>query len=168
MLKSATDSNLRVVGVALEGRDGSPVIVLESSGTGRFLPVSVSPFDAEMLIRMFLEDDSPDGLSPVSATEWLADYLRNRPPRLARLESADDGSLRVRFQYGFSISGRDRLMSPGEGLALCRNLGLSLQGSEGLFDMFREDLSWLSSTGTFTGDFLYLSPPQYAPGIPVE
>ena len=165
MFSRKTDSSLGIVGVALEGRDGTPVVVLESPDSGRFLPLSVDTFDAEILIRDFL-DDQPETTD--SAAAWLADLLRKTPPRMARVDFFDNGSPAVRLQFGLSPAAGDRLLPPGEGLVLCRRLNLPVSASEELYEATREDLKWMGSNGTFTGDFLYLSPPQYAPGIPVE
>ena len=165
MFSRNTDSSLGIVGVALEGRNGTPVIVLESPDSGRFLPLSIDTFDAEILIRDFL-DDQPG--APDSAASWLADLLRRTPPRLARIVFSDDGFPAIRLQFGTTASSKDRLLPPGEGLVVCRHLNLSVTASEELYQATREDLRWMSSNGTFIGDFLYLSPPQYAPGIPVE
>lgn len=161
MFPQKTDRSLRIVGVALEGREGSPVVVLESPGTGLFLPLAVDPFEAEIIIREFLE-------TPDTAVAWLAQAIQSSPPRRGRIEMDSEGSPRMHLLYGLASSERDRYLSVGEGMILCRRLGIPVSAPESLFETSRDELSWLSSTGTFTGDFLYLSPPQYAPGIPVE
>ncbi len=166
MFPRLKDSSLRVIGVALEGSDGMPVVVLKESGGNIFLPVSVDPFDAETVIRSFLDEDEDDSVD--SALFWLADSLKSAPPRKALIELQEDGRYRVRFITGLFSTGKDRLLPFGAGLVLCRILEIPLTASDILFENSREELSWLSNTGTFLGDFLYLSPTQYAPRIPVE
>ena len=162
MFLNSSDCLIRIVGVALEGRDGSPFVVFESPETGSFLPLPADPFDAEIIIREFL------GEGDHSAVSWLGDLLRRSAPRRGRIETDSGGRPVMRFPSGVPGGRQERLLPFGEGLALCRRLNIPMVAAEELFDSSREELSWLASSGTFTGDFLYLSPPQYAPGIPVE
>ena len=167
MFSRKAECSIRVVGVALEGRQGSPAVVSENLFTGEFLSLPVDPFDAEMIIRAYLDDDTDTDTSGEShAIAWLADLMNRNPPRRARIESCRTGEYRIRFS--FLPGTADRYLGPGEGLALCRRLSVPLCAERALFEATREDVNWLSRRGAFTGDFLYLSPPQYAPGIPVE
>ncbi len=162
MFPRVKEKSLGIVGVALEGRDGSPIVVLKDSCTGRFLPLSVDPFDAEMLLRDYLDEDGD------SSTAWLAELLRRYPPRVVCLETAEDGSSRVRLGYSRTRGVRDRFLPVGEGLVLCRKLNLRIRAEESLFDAAGEELAWMGAHGAFTGDFLYLASGQYASGSPFE
>lgn len=146
---------LRVVGVALSGRDGSPVVVFEEPLSGDFLPVNIDPYEAEMVIRGFVGDDAG------SAVSWLADLLTHHPPKRAVIEMDKDGRPYLR------LSAR-RHLALGEGLALARRLGFPIMAEDGLFESTRGELAFLSDSGAFLKDFLYLTPPQYAPNMPLE
>jgi len=146
---------LRVVGVALSGRDGSPVVVFEEPISGDFLPVNTDPYEAEMVIRGFVGDDEG------TAVCWLADLLTHRPPKRAIVELDENNRPFLR------ISAK-RHLAFGEGLALARRLGFPIVAGDDLFDSTRGELAFLADTGAFLQDFLYLTPPQYAPNIPLE
>ena len=162
MFLKSSDCYIRIVGVALEGRDGSPFVVFESPETGSLLTLPADPFDAEIIIREFI------GEGDVSAVSWLGDLLHRSPPRRGRIDTETSDRPVVRFTLGGQGIRQDKILPFGEGLALCRRLDIPMVAADELFDSSREELSWLASSGTFMGDFLYLSPPQYAPGIPVE
>jgi len=154
---------IRIVGVALEGRQGTPVLVFESPLSGEFLTVSVDPFDAEMIIRDFIGD------AEHSAAAWLEDLLKSSPPLRGVLDAGEEGQPRVLLEFGFLGLGfrRNRILPLGEGLALLRRLSVPLYAGKYLFDTSREELGFLSESKAFGGEFLYLTPPQYAPNIPM-
>ncbi len=155
---------VRIIGVALEGRSGSPVIVFDDPVSGNFLSVAVDPFDAEILIREFV------GESDYSAAAWLGDLLQSNPPRRGIVEIDNEGKPFVRLEFGNlrgMASKKNRTLPFGDGLTLIHRLSLPLYADERLFDVSREELSFLSDSSAFNGDFLYLTPPQYAPNIPV-
>ena len=161
MLTKTNACRIRIVGVALEGRDGAPVVVFESQGTGELLPLPIDPFGAETLIRGYL------GENDEAAVAWLADALGKSAPSAGRIVSGDDAYW-VRFPFRLSRRPKVRRLPLGEGLSLCRRLEIPLYAAESLFEASRDDLAWMAGSGSFLGDFLYLSPPQYAPGIPME
>jgi hypothetical protein len=145
---------VRIIGVALAGRGGSPVVVLDDPINGDFLPVSADPFDAEILIRDYI------GEGDRTAAAWLGDLLKRSPPRRAVLEIDDDGRPHIQFR-------KNQYLPLGEGLALVRRLSIPLFADERMFDNSADELSFLTETRAFSGDFLYLTPPQYAPNIPM-
>lgn len=141
--------------MALAGRNGAPVVVFDDPIQGDFLPVSTNPFDAEVIIRAF------SGEGDDTAVTWLGEILELNPPRCGIVEIDSDGDPRVSF-------GKDRHLSLGEGLALVHHLSIPLFADEKLFGISSDELSFLSESYAFSGDFLYLTPPQYAPNIPME
>ena len=150
---------LMVLGVALTGRDGSPVIVMEESVGGRFLPVPADPFQTEMLIRNFTEENHN------SAVSWLGEQLRARPPQRALLETRSNGDIQVRFAYRKQNHGYT--LPLGEGLSLVKLLHIPLFADEPLFALCEHELQYLSHHTNFTENFLYLTPAQYASNIPI-
>jgi len=154
---------VRVIGVALEGRQGEPVLVFDDPLSGDFLTVPVGPFDAEMIIRDYLGD------AVHSAAAWLEELLKSAPPQRGVLDLSESGSPRIRLEFGVLGlgSGKNRLLPLGEGLALLRRLSVPLFAGEHLFDSSRDELRYLSESKAFSGEFLYLTPPQYAPNIPM-
>lgn len=147
--------SVRIIGVALAGRDGAPVVVFDDPVKGEFLPVSTNPFDAEIIIRAF------SGEGHHTAVTWLGEILERNPPRSGVVEIDDDGDPAVIF-------GKDRHLPLGEGLALVHHLSIPLYANETLFEISSSELSFLTESYAFSGDFLYLTPPQYAPNIPIE
>jgi len=146
---------LRVVGVALTGRDGSPVVVFEEPLSGDFLPLNTDPYEAEMVIRGFVGEDEG------TAVSWLAELLTHRPPKRAVIEMDENGRPFLRLSA-------KRYLAFGEGLALSRRLGFPIMAEDDLFESARGELTFLSDSGAFLKDFLYLTPPQYAPNMPLE
>ena len=153
---------IRIIGVALEGQGGSPVVVFDDPDTGEFLPIATDPFDTEILIRDFV------GEGDRSATAWLGDLLRLNPPKQGVLDVDSDGRPFVRLDFNMLQLRQSRYLPLGEGLALVRRLSLPLFADDRLFEESRDELSYLTRTRAFSGDFLYLTPPQYAPNIPME
>ena len=153
---------IRIVGVALEGSGGSPVIVFDDPVKGDFLPVPTDPFDTEILIRDYV------GEGDRTAAAWLGDLLQRTPPRRGFVEIDDEGRPFVRLEFGGLFPGKSRYLPFGEGLALVRRLSVPLYADDRLFGVSRSELSYLTESRAFSGDFLYLTPPQYAPNIPVE
>lgn len=155
-------SEIQVVGVSLSGRDGRPLIVFECPGSGDFLPLAVSPFDAETVIRDF----TGDGES--TAVAWLEDLLVRRKPRRAVLVDDGDDGPALRLDFRRTSRAPSRRLAVGEGLALVRRLDLSLLAEDRLFRRSREELAHLARGRGFRENFLYLTPPQFAPNIPLE
>ena len=146
-----------VLGVALEGSTGSPAVVFRSASENRFLALNADPFEAETIIREFTgEGDS-------SAVAWLAGILGRRKPCRAHL-LMEEGRSWIVFQCLFR---RKRRLALGEGLALIHRLSVPLTASEELFQSSAQEMAYLGSRSVFSGDFLYLTPPQYAPNIPL-
>ncbi|MCG8452189.1 MAG: hypothetical protein MI717_03280 [Spirochaetales bacterium] len=150
---------LMILGVALTGRDGSPVIVMEESAGGRFLPIPADPFQTEMLIRNFTEENHNSSVS------WLAELLSTRPPQRALLELNGNGDIHVRFAY--RKQNRGYALPLGEGLSLVKLLHTPLFAEEPLFVLCEHELQYLSHHTNFTENFLYLTPAQYASNIPI-
>lgn len=153
---------IRIVGVALEGSGGSPVIVFNDPVKGDFLPVPADPFDTEILIRDFV------GEGDRTAAAWLGDLLQRNPPRRGIVEIDDEGRPFVRLEFGGLRLANSRYLPFGEGLALVRRLSVPLYADDRLFGVSRDELSYLTESRAFSSDFLYLTPPQYAPNIPME
>lgn len=141
--------------MALAGRNGAPVVVFDDPIQGDFLPVSTNPFDAEIIIRAF------SGEGGYTAVTWLGEILEKNPPRCGIVGIDMDGDPFVDF-------GKNRHLPLGEGLALVHHLSIPLSANEDLFRISSDELSFLSESYAFSGDFLYLTPPQYAPNIPME
>lgn len=141
--------------MALAGRDGEPVVVFDDPIQGDFLPVATNPFDAEIIIRAY----SDEGGS--TAVTWLGEILEKNPPRGGVVDIDADGGPYVDF-------GKNRHLPLGEGLALVHHLSIPLSANENLFRITSHELSFLSESYAFSGDFLYLTPPQYAPNIAIE
>ena len=154
---------LRIVGIALAGSDGSPLVVFQDTETGDFLPLPTDPFDAEIVIREFTGDG--DG----TAVGWLVDAIGRNTPRGAVVETDADGPPKIRFSFGWGMKGlTTRVLPLGEGLGLCRRLDLPVSVDAGVFESFSRELDYLRTRHAFRRNFLYLTPPQYAPTIPVE
>ena len=164
MSKNYKKCGVRVLGVALEGLRGMPVIVFDSPENGEFFSVSVSPFDAEILIGDYA------GEAESSASSWLAALLESSPPLRGIVHLDKNGNPLVRLEFGVLRKGfsRDRSLSIGEGLSIVRRLALPLYAEESLFADSGEELSFLNSRETFGRDFLYLAPLQFASNIPTE
>ena len=161
MLQCAHDREIRLFGIALTGRDGLPVAVFESSGNGDFLTLPVSPFDAEALIREFTGAGEGD-----NTAAWLGDIIKNRPPLRGRLELDQEETVRIHFSFSKRCSRGDRKLRLGAGFALSKRLGIPLFADNRLFFDFRPELTWLTNKNAFTGDFLYLTTPEYPSNIP--
>jgi len=156
---------MRVIGVALEGQHGLPVVVFKDSESSVFLTVSADIFDAEMLIRDFTGEDES------SASAWLSVFLEKRPPQRGIVYVDKDGDSRIRLEFGtirFKESKRNRSLTLGEGLIISRRLSLPLYADERLFEPSKNELEFLNESGAFAGNFLYLTPPQFALNIAVE
>ncbi|MCK5736771.1 MAG: hypothetical protein KAH21_09845 [Spirochaetaceae bacterium] len=154
---------VRIIGVALEGQQGMPVVVFDDPENGDFLTVSVDPFDAEILIRDYI------GEAEHSAAAWLGDFLKTSPPRRGIIEKDDGGTFLIKLEFGILRSvglKRDRVLPFGEGLMLLRRLSIPLYADELLFDTSREELTFLTESNAFGGEFLYLTPEQYTSIIP--
>lgn len=154
--------DLHIVGVALTGRDGFPVIVFKDSTTGSFLSLPTNPFEAEYIIHEFI------GEGEGTAVSWLSEILGGKAPRRACLEIGDEKLPAVRFFFGGIKTPSERVLPLSEGLSLCRRLNLSLSVETEVFEFFREELAFLCNDNAFRENFLYLTPPQYAPTIAVE
>jgi|GEM_PF-1738141 len=157
-------NTIQLIGVALEGLQGMPVIVFENPVNGEFLTVAVDPFDAEILIRDYI------GEAGHSAAAWLGELLESSPPSRGILDMSAEGIPLIRMEFGILRSGglkKHRVLSLSEGLILSRRLSIPLSADEQLFDTSREELSFLAGTEAFSREFFYLTPPQYAPNIPV-
>lgn len=153
---------IRVVGVALSGQAGSPVVVFNNPENREYLTLAVDPFDAEILIRDF------SGEADDSAVSWLGDLLSSSPPNRADVVFSEDGRPEICLSFGRLIPGRRQRLSLGEGLALVRRLSLELYAPEKLFRDSAVEINYLTETRAFSNQFLYLTPPQYAPNIPLE
>ena len=153
------------MGVALEGQQGLPIVVFNDVLSGDFLTVPVDPFDAEILIRDF------SGEAESSAAAWLGSLLIGSPPVRGTLFIDDDNLPRIRIEFSslrLNGSKKNRSLPLGEGLILIRRLALPLYADERLFDLSQEELAFLNAVRAFGGNFLYLTPPQFAPNIPLE
>ena len=162
MFKNYKKCVVRVLGVALEGLRGLPVVVFDSPESGEFLSVTVNPFDAEILIGDYA------GEAESSASSWLAELLQGNPPRRGIVYLNNNENPMVRLEFGVLQKGfnRERSLSIGEGLSIVRRLALPLYAEERLFEDSGEDFSFLNSKETFGREFLYLTPMQFASSIP--
>ncbi len=154
--------NLHVVGVALTGRDGFPVVVFQDTERENFLSLPTDPFEAEFIIREFI------GEGEDSAVSWLAEIIGGKSLRQAVLEIGADNRPAVRFFFGGLKTPSERVLPLGEGLGLCRRLRLRLSAESDIFELFRDELAFLCKGNAFRENFLYLTPPLYAPTIAVE
>ncbi len=156
---------IRIIGVALEGQQGLPVVVFNDPESGDFITVSADPFNAEILIRDYA------GEADSSAAAWLGSLLENRPPIRGIINVDNEGNPRIQLEFGvhrLKGLGRKLSLSLGEGLILARRLSVPLYAEEHLFDSSRDELSFLNMNKTFGRDFLYLTPTQFASNIPLE
>ncbi len=156
---------IRIIGVALEGQQGLPVVVFDDPESGDFITVSVDPFNADILIRDYV------GEADSSAAAWLGNLLESRHPLRGIINIGDEGTPRIQFEFGVHRpKGLKRNLSLplGEGLILARRLSLPLYAEERLFDSSRDELLFLNREKAFGRDFLYLTPPQFASDIPLE
>lgn len=161
MFHSQSLQRVQIVGVALAGRRGNPIAVLRAPESGDFLSLPLSAFDAETLIKDHVGEEES------CAVSWLEDMLRNDPPRFCVLEVPPVGEAFIRFTCSGSPFPEIRRLGAGEGMALARRLSVPVFARDSLFSEAEDELRWLTRNRVFTGDFLYLTPPQYAPTIPV-
>jgi len=156
---------IRIIGVALEGQKGLPVVVFDDPQSGDFITVSVDPFNAEILIRDYA------GEADSSAAAWLGSLLEGRPPLRGIINVDDEGNPGIQLEFGaLRPKGlkRSLSLSLGEGLILARRLSVPLYAEEHLFDSSRDELSFLNKVKAFGRNFLYLTPTQFALNIPLE
>ena len=160
MLQYPHYKEIRIFGIALAGRDGSPVVVFESPDNGDFLSLPVSPFDAEALIREFTGEGDSDG-----AAAWIGDLMKKSPPLRGILELDEEETVRIRFSFSNMRGMPDRRLRLCTGFALSNRLQTPLFADNHLFLDFLPELVWLSDQDTFTGNFLYLTTAGYTSNI---
>lgn len=140
-----------LVGVALEGMSGLPLIVFEGDETGRFLPLETDPFDIDFLIREII------GEGEDTAAAWVTDLIRRKRPKKALLITNDEGEARLLIS-GSRVRGLPKAFRLGEGLVIARRLGLEITVHPQLFERCEDELDWMTDHGSFRDDFLFLDP----------
>ena len=151
MVKMFPFQKVTLVGVALEGMSGSPLIVFEGEETDRFLPLETDPFDIDFLIREII------GEGEDTAAAWVTDLIRRKRPTRALLTSNDEGEPRLVIS-GSRIRGLPKAFRLGEGLVIARRLKLEIVAHPELFHRCEDQLEWMADHGTFREDFLFLDP----------
>ena len=138
-----------LVGVALEGMSGSPLIVFEGDETDRFLPLETDPFDIDFLIREII------GEGDDTAAAWVTDLLRRKRPTRALLTTNDEGEARLVIS-GRRVRGLPKAFRLGEGLVIARRLDLDIVAHPELFHRCEQELEWMTDHDSFRDDFLFL------------
>jgi len=162
MLNNKKCVNVHIVGVALNGRSDSPVIVLECKKHKDFLSVPTTPFDAEAVIRDFTDDNLD------TAVSWLASLLTPGRFQHGRIGFSEEGDAVVTILSRVRSRRVEKQLPLGEGLILCRKLEIPLEADPEIHKVSSEETSYLKETQAFREDFLYLTPPQHASSIPLE
>jgi bifunctional DNase/RNase len=138
---------LRVHGVALDGGDGMPVVLLIDDVEGLGVPVSVGPFEASAII-LELEGISPP--RPLTH-DLLAEIFREAGLSLERAELFGEASsdAQARLVYRRGLSRRTRLVRPSDAIALAIRLKAPIQAERSLLSprsRAEESITAFSST----------------------
>lgn len=112
---------LRVRGVALDGPDGAPLVLLEDRQSGRRLGLPIGPFEASAIL-MELEGIAPP--RPL-AHDLLADFFREGGFALDGVILSGDVAegAHARLVYRKGLARREKAVRPSDAIALALRLG---------------------------------------------
>ncbi len=146
---------VRVHGVAVDGGDGMPVVLLLDPTACSGIPLQVGPSEASAII-IELEGISPP--RPLTH-DLLATFFREGGLRLDRavLFGSRETGPRARLVYRRGLQRRDREVRPSDAIALALRLKAPICAEAGLLDS-REDAEEAFSAMVPEANAYYLRP----------
>jgi hypothetical protein len=94
--------------------------------------------------------------------------LADSPPLRAYVDANEEERPVIRLDFSRFSRKMSRRLPIGEGIALVRRLGLPLRADRNLFAEGRDEVAFLTESSAFRNEFLYLTPVQFSPNIPME
>jgi uncharacterized protein len=147
---------LRVRGVAMDGRDSTPVIILAEEGGERSLAVVSGPFEASAVIIKLEGISTPRPLTHDLLASFIADH--GFVLDCVEFYGAAGDSYLARMRYRKGLSRYSREIRPSDAIALAIRLDAPLWADPALFGLLPANRFITPAEGLDSAELYYLEP----------